>query len=76
MDEETGEIEWTGCARVDPAAVFVVGEVAVTAAELARWVQRHKEWETDWRPSWRFDLAMLGVCVVGCVSIVYLAEVR
>lgn len=76
MDEEIDDVTWTGCARVDPAAVFVVGDVAVTAAELARWVKRQKEQETNWMPSWQFDALLLGVIALSCVSLVYLAAVR
>ena len=73
-DEETGEVEWTGVARIDPATVLVVGDDAVTAAELARWVRRHRERETvDWAPSWKWDAATIALLVVTCVLTAYLA---
>ena len=78
MDEERcdEEVVWGGAARVDPAAVFVVGDVAVTAADLARWVRWHREKETldwDWTRT-RWADVVLGCAVLVCVgALVWLA---
>lgn len=78
-EERCDEVEWTGFARIDPAAVFVVGEVAATAADLARWVRYHRERETgewDWTHKWWLDVALTGAVLVECAVIVWLAVGR
>lgn len=76
MNEEDGETLWTGYARVDPAAVFVVGEDVATAADLVRWVRWHRERETDWdltRTRW-IDAALggLAVAVFGVIVLIWM----
>lgn len=76
--DRVDDVEWSGVVRVDPAAVVVVGSVAANAAELARWIARQREEETEERcmgapAARRLDVVLaMTLCVISavCVAVV------
>lgn len=59
---------WAGVAHVDPAAVFVVGGEAASAAELARWVRYARMREVAGEPA--MDPRTERWCDVGLCAVV------
>lgn len=72
-DKVDPPIVWGGVARVDPAAVFVVGEEVASAAEIARWLRHARMAEVagalpmDARSAQWGDV---GICAVLCFLLV------